>query len=130
MTAEQEIKFKTLVRRFLASFLEIGTKGNVTPYIHWVVHHAIHHIHSHGPLGLYTCQQMEMHNSHLRTAVHRHTNHRVADRVRDPFLNELLSQTLEIAMGEVYDEEEEEEKKKKKKMEKEERDKDDKAEGI
>ena len=47
-----------------------------TPYIHWLCHHAVASLRAHGPLGLYSCESLERHNSFLRRFVTKNSNNK------------------------------------------------------
>ena len=64
----------------------------VTPYVHWVVHHSKHSLEIHGPLGKYSCEAMEKHNSEVRAFERKNSNHH--DRTHAVFLHENVRDEL------------------------------------
>ena len=71
--------FKEAIHMFLGYFLaneETSSSLEITPYMHWLVHHSAASLERHGPLGLYSCESLERHNSFLRRFVHKSSNNR------------------------------------------------------
>eukprot|EP00047_Mylnosiga_fluctuans_P023946 m.149325 g.149325 ORF g.149325 m.149325 type:complete len:946 (+) comp9730_c0_seq3:164-3001(+) len=78
VTAADVERYKSEAHLFLHYYLTVPNLSGrleVTPYIHWVVHHASHYLVHHGALGQFSCEAMERHNSFERSYIRHHYNY-------------------------------------------------------
>ena len=77
MKEEELTLFDKRVHCFMGLFTKAQANSSAlesTPYLHWLCHHASASLRLHGPMGLFSCESLERHNSFLRRFVRRSSN--------------------------------------------------------